>query len=92
MTIMKRKRGGALDDLPIREKDVPIAPKPKQKADKIKASFFLTANDHARLADFCLKNGYSQQKVFEYALNLWLITNGEPGLESVDRREKEEGQ
>lgn len=92
MTIMERKRGGSLDAIPKTERQGAIAPKPKPKAEKIKASFFLTANDHTRITELCLKNGWSQQQIFEYALHSWLVAQGEPGLESVEKREKEEAQ
>lgn len=90
MTIMERKRGGAIDALPQGEKAVATTPKPKTRADKIKASFFLTASDHRRLTELCHRNDWSQQQAFEYALHSWLTAQGEPGLESVERREKED--
>lgn len=92
MTIMERKRGGSLDAIPKTEKQGAIAPKPKPKAEKIKASFFLTADDHSRLTELCHRNNWSQQQVFEYALHSWLTAQGEPGLESVEKREKEGAQ
>lgn len=84
MTIMERKRGGALDDLPITEPHEVIIPEPRPekapKVTKIKASFFLEPEDHALISEICFRRKISQQQVFEAALHGWLQTTGEGGL------------
>lgn len=58
----------------------------------VRLSIAIPAELHARLKRICFRRKISQQQIFEAALNLWLTAQGEPGLESVEKREKEGAQ
>lgn len=81
------QRGSSLTILPssgdVREPMTP-QPRPADESRSVKNTFFIPRKVHRRLKEICLARNISQQTLLTAALDMWLISQGEPGIQEIE--------